>query len=109
MDAVTVTIASRIRTGNCPAADGGLFCRFTPGHKGTHLYASPDRVPPHPLAPVYNWLVQDIGFPINWCSDKPAWLDIRWLAACWHEHDAIGDESAEDYLNMILYETGWEA
>jgi hypothetical protein len=60
-------------------------------------------------AAVYDWLVTVVAYPFDFTfdSDPPAWLDLRQLAEAWHRHEP--GESAEQWLDAITLETGWDA
>lgn len=68
-----------------------------------------------PLAPVYEWLANDLGFPVDVCTlVKPAWVDVRGLAAAWHAKErgtghGGSDVTVDDYVFWLLEETGWDA
>ena len=56
------------------------------------------------LGAVYEWLVAELGYPFDMCTDKPPWLDVDRLAEAWARHDG---DTAENYRLTILAETGW--
>jgi hypothetical protein len=58
------------------------------------------------LAPVYRWLVEDVGYPFDFTfgDKKPEWLDVTRLAEVWAAKDG---ETVEVYRDAILSETGW--
>ena len=61
---------------------------------------------PHILAPVYKWLVEDVGYPFDFVfsDEKPGWLDLTALAEAWAAHE---EDTVENYVTAILSETGW--
>lgn len=65
------------------------------------------------LTPVYSWLANDLGFPVEVCmTDRPEWIDLRRLAAAWHarEQGTAHQDctlTADDYVFWLLEETGW--
>jgi len=67
-----------------------------------------------PLEPVYRWLVNVLGFPVDiTVTERPAWLDLRRLAALWLERErgtghGGDDVTVDDYVFMLLEETGWD-
>lgn len=67
---------------------------------------------PDPLAPVYRWLVDELGFPFDMrTTDRPPWLDVTALSQAWAAKDArdhgYGGAPPEDFADAILSETGW--
>lgn len=67
---------------------------------------------PDPLAPVYAWLVDVLGFPFDMrTAEKPAWLDVTALAAAWAAKDARDHggrtETVEDWAALICTEADW--
>lgn len=111
----TITANERPRTGNCASVlpsdgySGEFACAFTPGHRGSCIHRAAANVPPRPLAPVYNWLVEELSFPLDMrTAARPEWLDVRWLAELWRIKDGDGRQTTQDYVDMILYETGWD-
>lgn len=65
-----------------------------------------------PLAPVYSWLVDVLGFPLDMCTaEKPAWLDVTALSQAWAAKDARDHdgrtETVEDWAALIYAEAGW--
>ena len=65
-----------------------------------------DAAEPHLLAPVYKWLVEDVGYPFDFVfsDEKPGWLDLTALAEAWAAHE---EDTVENYVTAILSETGW--
>jgi hypothetical protein len=66
------------------------------------------------LAPVYSWLVDELGYPFDMCTaEKPAWLDVTALAAAWAAKDARDHdgrtETVEDWVAVICAEADWAA
>jgi len=110
----TTTHNERPRTGNCASVmlsdgyTGDFACAFTPGHEKSCAYRPVSAVPPNPLAPVYNWLVDDLHFPFDLHTDRPEWLDIRWVAELWRISEGGANDTTEDYVMTILAETGWD-
>jgi hypothetical protein len=73
---------------------------------------SDQRAAPDPLAPVYRWLVDELGFPFDMrTTAKPPWLDVTALSQAWAAKDArdhgYGGAPPEDFADAILSETGW--
>jgi hypothetical protein len=57
---------------------------------------------------VYAWLVDELGFPFDWATvGKPPWLNVGKLAEVWAAREARFGDTAEDYRDAILEETGW--
>lgn len=94
---------------------GPCTCAADCGHP--RCKAAARNMPPAPdaLTPVYDWIVNGLGFPIDFCTeDKPDWLDIRRLAAAWMAREATEaeaglerDASVDSYVDWLLYETNW--
>ena len=60
---------------------------------------------PRILAPVYTWLVEELGFPFDLAThSRPPWLDVTRLAEAWSKHET---DTVENYRLTILEETGW--
>ena len=71
-------------------------------------------IAPDPLEPVYEWLVNVVGFPVDLrVTEKPAWLDLRRVAGLWHQKErgtghGGSDVTVDDYVFWLLEETGWD-
>jgi len=56
---------------------------------------------------VYKWLVEVVHFPFDFFfGDKPEWMDVERLATAWWLYEGK-QESIEDYVGTIYYETSW--
>lgn len=71
--------------------------------------ADPDEPVADPLDAVYQWLVHVVGFPLDVTfGARPAWLDVRRLAAEWHNLNAVPGETIDDWVATVLHEAGWD-